>query len=216
MTDLRPGRLFLPVSRTDVIRRFPRLLLGLWVFGSGTALQVRSGLGLSPWAVLHQGISVRTPLTIGVATIVVSFLVLLLWIPLRQRLGVGTVANALVIGTAIDTTLTAVPEPGGRLAEWTLLLGGILLVGIGSGLYIGARLGPGPRDGLMTGIAERGYSLRGARTAIEGSALVVGWMLGGVVGIGTLVFAVTIGPLVQFFLAHLAIPEPVPDGLPPA
>ena len=205
MTTTRAGRLFLPVDRALVVRRFPRLVFGLVLFGAGSALQVRSGLGLSPWTVLHEGISLRTPLTIGTATIVVSGLVLLLWIPLRQRLGVGTVTNAVVIGLAIDATLALVPAPGGQWARWVLLLVGIELVAIGSGYYIGVHLGPGARDGLMTGIAARGPSIRLARTLVEGSALVTGWMLGGTVGIGTVLFALLIGPSVQFFLPKLEV-----------
>jgi len=188
--------------------RFPRLLLGLFLFGAGSALQVQANLGLSPWEVLHQGIAARTPLTIGIASIVVSVLVLLLWIPLRQALGVGTVANAILIGLFIDLVIFAVPSPETMLLRWVLLVAGILCVGIGSGFYIGVHLGPGPRDGLMTGIARRGPSIRLARTTVEGSALVIGWLLGGTVGVGTVLFSLTIGPVVQFFLPRLEVPTP--------
>jgi uncharacterized membrane protein YczE len=202
------ARVFIAAPWTEVRPRIPRLLLGLFLFGAGSALQVRATLGLSPWEVLHQGIAERTPLTIGIASIGVSLLVLLLWIPLGQRLGVGTVANAVCIGLSIDLVLAVVPAPEGLLLRWVLLISGILLVGIGSGFYIGVHLGPGPRDGLMTGIARRGVSLRLARTGVEGSALVTGWLLGGTVGVGTVLFSLTIGPLVQFFLPRLQLPPP--------
>jgi len=180
-------------------------MFGLVVFGVGTGMQVESELGLSPWDVLHQGISRKTPLSIGGSVIVVSGLVLLLWIPLKQRLGVGTIANAITIGIVLDITVAFHPTPQALWLRWVVLLAGIVLVGFGSGVYIGVRLGPGPRDGLMTGlanttIADRRVSIRLARFGIESAALVVGWLLGGTVGLGTVAFALLIGPLVQFFL----------------
>ena len=181
-------------------RRLPRLGLGLVLFGSGIALQVEAGLGLSPWDVLHQGLARRTPLTFGVAAILVGGAVLLLWIPLRQRVGWGTVANVVAVGLIIDAVLWAVEEPSGWLWSWTVFLGGVLIMAVGSGLYIGVRLGTGPRDGLMTGLAARGLSIRLSRFLIEGAVLGLGWMMGGSVGWGTLVFAALIGPLVHFFL----------------
>lgn len=206
MISSRPGGLFIHAPWAVVRARFPRLLLGLFLFGAGSALQVQANLGLSPWEVLHQGIAARTPLSIGVASIGVSLLVLLLWIPLRQRLGVGTVTNAISIGLFIDLVLFLVPQPAGLVGRWSMLIVGILMVGIGSGFYIGVHLGPGPRDGLMTGIARRGPSLRVARTGVEGTALALGWLLGGTVGIGTVLFSLTIGPIVQFFLPRLEVP----------
>src|SRR5688572_1589209 len=170
---------------------------------------VQARLGLGPWEVLHQGVAERTGLTIGTVSILVAFVVLLGWIPLRQPLGIGTISNAVLIGLTTNTVL-ALTEPPEHLAlRVVALLGGILLLGFGSGLYIGAGLGPGPRDGLMTGIAARSegrLSIRLVRTAIELGALAVGWVLGGTVGIGTLLFALSIGPLVQFFLDKLSIP----------
>ena len=201
----RPGGIFIRAPWAVVRARFPRLLLGLFLFGAGSALQVQANLGLSPWEVLHQGIAARTPLSIGIASIAVSLVVLLLWIPLRQPLGVGTVTNALVIGLFIDLVIFLVPSPEALAVRWLLLIVGILFVGIGSGFYIGVHLGPGPRDGLMTGIARRGPSIRVARTAVEGSALLAGWLLGGTVGFGTVLFSLTIGPLVQFFLPRLEV-----------
>lgn len=189
----------------NLAERLVRLFVGLVLFGVGIALQVQSNLGLPAWDVLHQGIARRTPLSIGTATIAVGFLVLLLWIPLRERPGFGTLANAVVVGLTIDATLTVIDPPSALVARWSLLLGGIVVVAIGTGFYIGAQMGPGPRDGLMTGIARRGPSIRAARTFVEGSALVVGWLLGGTVGVGTIAFTVLIGPLVHFFLPRLDV-----------
>lgn len=196
------SRLSSPYGRA-VLARVPGLLLGLVLFGAGIALKLRSGLGLSPWDAFHQGVSIHVPFSIGTVTILVSGLVLLAWIPLRQRVGVGTVLNAVLVGLTIDITLRIVAETGSTLMGWVYLLGSVGLIGLGSGLYIGARLGPGPRDGVMTGLAARGLSIRMARTIIEGTVLLAGWLMGGAVGIGTVVFAVLIGPLVQFFLRRL-------------
>lgn len=186
--------------RTAPWFRYAQLMVGLVAFGSGIGAMIQAGLGLPPWDVFHQGLSIHTPLSIGVATIATSFVVLLAWIPLRERPGIGTLANAVTIGLVVDVFLALVEEPTGTAGKWGLLLVGLLVVGLGSGLYIGARLGPGPRDGLMTGISKRGPSIRLARTGIEAVVLGAGWALGGTVGIGTLVFAFGIGPIVQFFL----------------
>lgn len=169
----------------------------------GIALKLRSGLGLSPWDAFHQGVARHVPLSIGLVVILVSAVVLLAWIPLKQRVGIGTVFNVMVVGSTVDVTLLVVGETDALLVRWLYLLAGIGFAGIGSGLYIGARLGPGPRDGVMTGLADRGISIRLARLLIEGTVLVAGWLLGGAVGVGTVVFAVLIGPLVQFFLRLL-------------
>jgi uncharacterized membrane protein YczE len=175
-----------------------RLLPGLWIFGTGEACIVHARLGNSPWTVLAQGVSKHTPLAIGDATIVLSFVVLLMWIPLRQRPGLGTVLNAVLVGVAIDAMLPVLPGPGGTLGRLAFVFAGIALVSIGSGLYLTARLGPGPRDGLMTGLHFRtGRSLRVIRGLLEGSALAAGFVLGGRVGVGTFAFALLIGPGVQ-------------------
>jgi uncharacterized membrane protein YczE len=175
------------------------------MFGTGEAMLVASELGNSPWVVLSEGIEVQTPLTVGVATVVVSFLILLVWIPLRQRPGLGTIANAIVIGVAIDVSLLWLPDTGDLVARYALVVAGIALVGAGSGIYLTCFLGPGPRDGLMTGISRRtGVSLRGVRTGLEVSAFSTGWLLGGTVGIGTLAFAVLVGPAVQAAVHALA------------
>lgn len=164
------------------------------------------GLGLAPWDVLHQGLSERSGLRVGWVVIAVGATVLLLWIPLRQRPGVGTVSNVVVVGLAVDATLALLPAPDTLAGRIAYLLAGVVANGAATGLYIGARLGPGPRDGLMTGLAERGWSLRLARTAIELSVLATGWLLGGSVGVGTLLYAVSIGPLAHFFIPRLTVP----------
>jgi uncharacterized protein len=184
----------------------------LWIFGTGEACLVHSRLGNSPWTVLAEGVSKHTPLAIGTATIVISGLVMLAWIPLRQRPGIGTIANAVLIGVAIDVMLPLLPGPGGIVARYGFVAVGIALVGLGSGLYLTAHLGPGPRDGLMTGLHFRtGLSLRLVRTLIEGSALVVGWLLGGRVGVGTVAFALLVGPAVQTAVRALGGLQPVAD-----
>jgi uncharacterized membrane protein YczE len=199
-------------TRPELRRRLPQLLPGLVLCGLGLSLMVLADLGLGPWEVLHQGLSKRTGVPIGTVGIAVGFLVLLGWLPLRQRPGVGTVCNVVIIGLVVDAVLAWTPEPTQMAVRWASMLGGVVLFGLGSGLYIGAGLGPGPRDGLMTGIAARGRSLRVVRTLIELSALGAGWVLGGAVGVGTLVFAVGIGPLVQLFLGRLTIPTLTAPG----
>jgi|SRR5947209_4792939 len=178
-----------------------RLLAGLWLFGTGEALLVDSHFGNSPWTVLAQGVSLNTPLSIGAATVSISFVVLLLWIPLRQRPGLGTLINAVLIGVAIDVTLSYLPDRpplAVRLAEIPL---GVFFVGLGSGLYLTSLLGPGPRDGLMTGLHRRtGVSIRVVRGCLELTVLTIGWLLGGTFGVGTVAFALGIGPMVQTML----------------
>ena len=179
-------------------RRFVQLVVGLWLFGAGEALILASGLGNSPWTVLAQGVERHTPLAVGAATVLVSFVVLMLWIPLRQPPGLGTVMNAILVGVAIDATLPLLPGDVSVPAGVGLVFGGIALVALGSGFYLTSRLGPGPRDGLMTSLARRtGRSLAFWRTAIEGTALVLGVVLGGVAGLGTVAFALLVGPGVQ-------------------
>jgi uncharacterized membrane protein YczE len=197
----------LPLPPLDQLwPRLARLMFGLTVFGIGLALMVIADLGLSPWDVLHQGISIHTGIPIGTVVIITGFLVLLLWIPLKERIGIGTIANAIVIGLVLDGMLLILPETLENLAlRWIAMLGGVVLVAIGSGFYIGAGLGPGPRDGLMTGLGRRGISIAWARAGIEIAALMAGWLLGGTVGIGTVVFAFGMGPLVQFFLERFSV-----------
>ena len=180
---------------------FVILILGLWLFGTGEAMLVDAALGNAPWTVFAQGLSVRTGLGIGVATFFTSVVVLLMWIPLRERPGLGTVANAVVIATALQVMIAVLPNPEGLVWRVGQVLLGIALVGIGSGLYLTTNLGPGPRDGLMTGIHVRtGVAVTPVRLGLEVSGLAVGWLLGGTVGIGTLLFALLIGPSVGYGL----------------
>lgn len=184
------------------VRRVGQLYLGLVLYGFSDALLVLAALGLDPWDVLHQGLSRHTGLEIGTWSIIVGAAVLFFWIPLRQWPGLGTASNVVVIGLVLNLTLATVPTPHGWPLRALTLIGGVVLNGIATGCYIGAGLGPGPRDGLMTGLVARtGGSIRLVRTGIELTVLATGWLLGGSVGIGTVVYAVGIGPL-----AHLFIP----------
>ena len=188
--------------------RLARLLAGTTLFGAGEACLVAGELGNSPWTVLAQGVSLQTPLSVGTATVAISFAVLLLWIPLRQLPGLGTMVNAVGIGLALDATLHILPTDPGLGLGLLLVTAGIALIALGSGFYLTAALGPGPRDGLMTGLNRRtGVSLRLARAAIEISVLVAGWLLGGTVGLGTVAFALAIGPGVQLAVNRLSTPE---------
>ncbi|MFI9323484.1 YitT family protein [Kitasatospora aureofaciens] len=188
-------------------RRLPQLAVGLTLYGVSMALMLRSGLGLDPWDVFHQGLQRVLGLTVGAWVTICGALVLLLWIPLRQRPGVGTVANVLMIGAAMDLTLGLVGGPHGLPGRVALMAAAVVLNGVASGLYIGARLGPGPRDGLMTGLHRRtGRSLRLIRTGIELTVLAAGLLLGGTAGVGTVVYALLIGPLVQLFLPWCTVP----------
>lgn len=201
----------LPVPSPSELRtRVPRLVGGLVLFGVGIALMVRADLGLGPWDVLHQGLSERVGLAIGTVTILVGLVVLLLWIPLRERPGLGTLLNVVLIGLMADATLAVVDAPSALPVRVAFLLLGVYVFGPGSGLYIGAGLGPGPRDGLMTGLARRGRSVRSVRTGIELTALAVGFALGGTVGVGTLLFAATVGPNVHWHLDRMSLAPPAP------
>ncbi|GEP46516.1 hypothetical protein FVP74_05105 [Microbacterium saccharophilum] len=183
-------------------RRVVQLLIGLVLYGAGCAVMVQAGIGLDPWTVFAQGVSRQTGIGIGWVTNLLGFLILLLWIPLRQKPGIGTIANILIVGTSMQATLGIVPPITGWLAQGVVFLGGVVLVALASGLYIGANFGPGPRDGLMTGINARfGWPIWAARLAVEATVLLAGWLLGGTVGLGTVLFAVLIGPLV-----HIALP----------
>lgn len=194
--------------------RAPRLALGLGIIGFGVALMVRAELGIAPYEVLNQGVAVRSPLTIGQASITIGLLVLLAWFPLRQRPGFGTLANVIGVGLMIDAWLLVLPEPDPLWLRLASSLFGVLLIGVGIGLYIGAGLGPGPRDGLMTGLAELGVPVWLVRLVLESSALLLGWYLGGTVGIGTVVFAVGVPWLAHVTLYRFAVREAPP--VPPA
>ncbi|MEV6115436.1 hypothetical protein AB0L59_23720 [Streptomyces sp. NPDC052109] len=193
-------------TRRRLGRRLTQLYAGLALYGASSALLVEAGLGLEPWNVLHQGLAELTGLTIGVVSIIVGAAVLLLWIPLRQRPGLGTVSNVFVVGLAMDGTLALVPDAHSLAVRVPLLLSGIVLNGAATGLYIAARFGPGPRDGLMTGLHRRtGRSIRAMRTGIEAMVVVTGFLLGGTIGVGTVLYAVSIGPLAQLFLRVFAV-----------
>jgi uncharacterized membrane protein YczE len=194
-------RFLLPVPRYRRVARLAQLFVGLGLYGLSSSLLVIGGNGLVPWDVLHQGLEEQTGIPIGTWSIIVGLVVLLLWIPLREKPGLGTICNAIVIGGTIDLVLWVVGEPQSTTLRWVCTLVGVVLSGVATGLYIGAGLGPGPRDGLMTGLARRtGRSLRLVRTALEATVLVLGWLLGGTVGLGTVVYLVAIGPLAHFFV----------------
>lgn len=188
-------------------RRLTQLYVGLVLFGVSMALLVRSRLGNMPWDVLHQGLVRQLGGTIGGWSIAVGALVLLLWIPLRERPGLGTVSNVVLIGASVDATLALLPAAGPMAGRVAFMVLGIVLNAIATALYVGAHLGPGPRDGLMTGFVRRtGASVRLVKTVIEVSVVLIGWAMGGTLGIGTVLFVLTIGPLVQVFMHRLAVP----------
>jgi uncharacterized membrane protein YczE len=204
----QPLTIRLPRTPPALTRRLVQLYVGLCLYGVAAALQLRSTLGLDPWDVLHQGLARHLGLRIGTVVILIGAAVLLLWIPLRQWPGIGTVSNVIVIGLALDAALAVLPEPRALPARWAFLLLGVLLGGFATGCYIGAGFGPGPRDGLMTGFARRtGRSIRLVRTVIELTVLLAGFLLGGTVGVGTAVYALAIGPLAHFFLPLLSVPR---------
>jgi uncharacterized membrane protein YczE len=178
--------------------RAVRLLVGLWLFGVGEAMLITANLGNSPWTVLAQGVSSKVGLSVGLVTNILGVVVLLLWIPLRQRPGLGTLGNVALVGTSIDVTLAMLSQPDGLVARFALTVGGILVVAVGSGFYLGVGMGPGPRDGLMTGLSRvTRWPLGVTRAIVEVTVLVIGMLLGGVAGIGTLLFALGIGPCVN-------------------
>ena len=192
IAQLRAGRLG---------RRLPQLYAGLVAYGVSLGLMIRGDLGLAPWDVLHSGLTEHVPITIGQAVVIMSFVVLLLWIPLREKPGLGTISNALIVGFSADATLALLDRPDHLAARVALMVGGIVLCGLATAMYIGAQLGRGPRDGLMTGLARRtGLSLRLVRTGLEVTVVVIGLLLGGTLGLGTVLYALAIGPLTQLML----------------
>lgn len=203
-----PARRLPSLRDRRLTRRLLQLYVGLVLYGVSMALLVRSRLGVMPWDVLHQGISRQIGWSLGTVSIVVGALVLLAWIPLRQKPGVGTVSNVFVIGLAVDATLALLPAPSPLVARVALVVGGVLLNGVATAAYIGVHLGPGPRDGLMTGLVRRtGGSVRIVRTSIEVVVVASGWLLGGTLGLGTVVYALAIGPLVQLLLPRLSLAD---------
>lgn len=192
-------------------RRITQLLIGLFLYGIGISMIIRAALGSAPWDVLSQGIEMHVPLSFGVITILLSIVVLLLWIPLRQKYGVGTILNALLVGPSADVGLWLIPTDLELWLRIVLLPAGVVLIGMATGLYIGAHFGPGPRDGLMTGLHKRtGQPIWIVRTVLEVTVVAIGWALGGVVGVGTVLFALAIGPLCQFFMRIFAVRMPAP------
>jgi uncharacterized membrane protein YczE len=201
---------FIPVDRAA--ERIARCVAGLALFGVGISLLIDANLGAAPWDVFHTGVSELTGWPVGTIIIAVGITLLVLWIPLRESPGLGTVLNAFEIGIVVGVVLPVIPEPDLLIARVAMMLGGVVIIAMGSGLYIGAGLGPGPRDGLMTGLARQGISIRVARTGIEVLVLLAGVVLGGSIGVGTAVFALGIGPLVQIFLPRLAMHERAPTA----
>ena len=200
-------------------RRWVQLWVGLFLYGISMAMMIRAGVGISPWDVLSQGLSIHTGIRFGYITIIVSAFVLLLWIPIRQKLGIGTVLNAIFVGIFADVGLSLIPEQTELWIRIPLFIGGLLLLAIATGMYIGARFGPGPRDGLMTGIHYKfGVRIWIVRTSIEVIVLIIGFFLGGNVGFGTLAFALLIGPMVHktmpFFLVPAALSTPESESAP--
>lgn len=202
VAQLRAGRLG---------RRIPQLLGGLVLYGVSLALMVRGALGLAPWDVLHSGFIRHVPITLGQAVVLFSFVVLLLWIPLREKPGIGTVANAILVGLSADATLALLAAPDGTAVRIALMVAGVVLNGLATALYMGAQFGRGPRDGLMTGLARRtGLSLRLVRTGLEVAVVLLGLLLGGALGVGTVLYAVAIGPLAQAMLPWCIVDLPAP------
>ena len=200
-------------SAAELRHRLPRLLIGIVVLAFGIALTLDAHLGVSPYDVLHQGLADVTGLSFGTVVVLLGLVILVAWIPLGQRFGIGTVINTASLGFIVDAWLDVIPNTHALAWRWPMLLGGIVIAALGVGFYIGAGLGPGPRDGLMTGLAAKGHPLWLVRTALEIAALAAGWMLGGDVGVGTVLFAIAIGPLGHWFLArlHLGIGGVDPD-----
>ncbi|MGW5360492.1 membrane protein YczE [Actinopolymorpha pittospori] len=204
--DQPPGQPLAALRTGRLRRRLPQLYLGLVLYGVSLALMIRADLGLDPWDVFHQGVVSRTPFSFGTIVIIVSIVVLLAWIPLRQWPGLGTVSNALLVGVVVDLALAVLSVPGSLVLRFVFMIGAIVLNAVATAAYIGAQLGPGPRDGLMTGLVRRtGRSVRLVRTTIEVTVLAVGWLLGGQVGIGTVMYALGIGPLVHVLLPRLTV-----------
>jgi uncharacterized membrane protein YczE len=207
-TTLR-GRLVLPVPPDHRARRFIQLFSGLLLYGFSMGVMVRAGMGLDPWDVLHQGLARYLPFSFGITIVLVSAVVLLLWIPIRQRPGVGTLSNAVVIGLATDASLAVLPAAPNVAVGITAMLASLVLNAVAGAMYLGAGMGPGPRDGLMTGLVARGVgSVRLVRTGLEGSVLLIGWLLGGSVGVGTVLYALGIGPLLQVLLPRFVVGRP--------
>ncbi len=195
-------------SRRELVRRFPPLLVGIALISVGISLSVRAHLGLAPWDVFHQGVSKRTGISLGWVIVGVGLVVLIAWVPLRQRFGIGTIVNAVLVGTLVKVFLPYIGAPDLMVVRIAMLLAAIAAFGVGGGLYIGAALGPGPRDGIMTALTARGHRLWVVRTALELSVLVAGWLLGGNVGVGTPLIALSLGPVTHLAVRRFHLPVP--------
>lgn len=202
--------MFLTMPWREIVGRVPQVVFGLGLFGLGVAMMKAGNLGFGSWNVFHEGVAERTPLSLGQVIIVTGLCVVTLFLPLGEKIGLGTLLNALVIGTTVDLVLTVLDEPSSMAWRIALMVTGPVVIGLGSGLYIGGGLGPGPRDGLMTGLHKRGVTIWKARTGIEITVLIVGLLLGGTIGVGTVWFTLGIGPMVQFFLPRFRRPDPAP------
>jgi uncharacterized membrane protein YczE len=213
--DAQYARVLSWPNARELRRRLPPLVVGLFVLGFAIAISVRAELGVAPWDVFHQGVAEATGLSFGVVVVLIGLVVLLAWIPLRQRFGIGTVLNTLSIGLIADLGLYLIPQQHLLVVRIPFLLGSLVMFGIGGGLYIGSGLGPGPRDGLMTAITARGYRLWIVRTIMECTVLFVGFVLGGNVGIGTVLLALAIGPATHAGLRrfHLPVHDDAPEVL---
>lgn len=218
MTSARQSFL-LVLSWRETLRRLPQVLVGLWLFGTGIAIMVRADLGVPPWDVFHQGLAQTADLSLGTVIILVGIAIVAAFVPLREQVGLGTLLNAILIGVAVDTTMAWLDRPESLAVRVTLCATGPLVVGLASGLYIGGGLGPGPRDGIMTGLSKRGFTTWKVRTAIEVTVLLIGLALGGSIGLGTAWFALSVGPFAQFFLRRFPTPDarrdPPPDHASP-
>jgi uncharacterized membrane protein YczE len=199
------------LTRDRLIQRLARCIVGLALFGLGISMFVTAGLGLAPWDVFHQGVARHTGLSLGWVIEIVGILLLLLWIPLRQRPGAGTILNALEIGLVVNLIGDHLPSSDLLIPRLAYVVGAVVVIAVGSGLYIGAGLGTGPRDGIMVGLAARGYSVRVVRTALEALVMIAGFALGGHIGVGTVAFMVGIGPLVHITVPRLAMPTQSPQ-----
>lgn len=202
--------LLIPARGPRFAHRMTRLIAGGVLCGLGVGLMLQSGLGVAPWDVLHQGLAIRFGLTVGLWSIIVSIAVLLAWVPLHQPYGIGTISDAVLVGLLIDLATVTIPRPDSLVGQFLMLGTGLVAIGVGSGLYLSAGLGPGSRDGLMTGIARLGPSIRLTRTTLDVSVLVIGALLGGTYGLGTVAFALGMGPLVHFFLGRFSLDRPSP------
>lgn len=199
------NRMFLVTPLRDTLRRLPQVLIGLWLFGMGVAFMVAGDLGTAPWDVFHQGVARVSGISLGTIIILTGIIVVMGFLPLREKIGYGTILNAILIGVSVDWTLSWLDRPDTLWARIALTTSGPVMIALASGLYIGGGLGPGPRDGIMTGFAKRGFTIWKVRTILELSVMALGIFFGGRIGFGTAWFAISIGPMVQWFMPKFVI-----------